>query len=162
MARRNRQGGVAAVEFAILLLFVLLPVLFGVLEFGRMMYEYNTITKATRDAARLMSTQTPTDSDYPALVTSARNLAVYGNQAGTGAPLLPGLTTAMVSMCDPASCPSTHSSVPTGTGVINLVTVTIGGPNNPYLFNFLTPLAVVFGSGTLNFGAISVTMQQVI
>jgi len=163
MGGRNRQSGVAAVEFAIVLVFVLLPILFGVIDFGRLMYEYNTIAKAARDAGRLMSTQAPSDPDYPALVASATCLAVHGNQSCTGAPLLPGLTTAMVSLCDPVNCPSTHANVATGTGVINLVTVTIGGPNTPYAFSLLTPLApLVFGGPFLNFGAISVTMHQVV
>lgn len=157
MNRRRKQSGVAAVEFAILLV-PMLTILFGIAEFGRVMYEYNTIAKAARDAARLMSTQAPSDPDYPALVNSATCLAVYGSQGCTGAPLLPGMTTAMVSLCDPLSCAATHANVATGTGVINLVTVTIGGANNPYTFNSLAP----FGVPSFNFGPVSVTMRQIL
>jgi Flp pilus assembly protein TadG len=157
MGRQRKQAGVAAVEFAILLV-PMLTILFGIAEFGRVMYQYNTIAKAARDAARLMSTQTPSDPDYPALVNSATCLAVYGNQSCTGSTLLPGLTAAMVSLCDRLSCPATHANVATGTGVINLVSVTIGNANNPYTFNSLAP----FGVPSFNFGPIRVTMRQVL
>jgi Flp pilus assembly protein TadG len=157
MSRRHEQSGVAAVEFAMLLV-PMLTILFGITELGRVMYEYNAIAKAARDAARLMSTQAPSDPDYPALANRATCLAVYGNAGCTGAPLLPGMTTAMVSLCDPLSCAATHANVATGTGVINLVTVTIGGANNPYTFNSLAP----FGVPSFAFGPISVTMRQVL
>jgi Flp pilus assembly protein TadG len=152
-----RQRGVAAVELAILLV-PLLTILFGITEFGRAMYEYNTIAKAARDAARLLSTQTPTDPDYAALLNNATCTAVYGNAGCTGTPLLPNLATSMVSVCDPIACPGTHAGVATGTGVINLVTVTIGGANAPYAFNSLAP----FGAPSFNFGAVRVTMRQVL
>jgi len=46
-----RQQGAAAVEFAIIaaILFILL---FGILEFGRMFYVFNTVQEVTRHAAR--------------------------------------------------------------------------------------------------------------
>jgi Flp pilus assembly protein TadG len=141
-----------------LLLIPLLTILFGITEFGRAMYEYNTIAKAARDAARLLSTQAPTDPDYPTLVNNAACTAVYGNPACTGTPLLPNLSTSMFSVCDPVSCPATHAGVATGTGVINLVTVTIGGANAPYVFNSLAP----FGVPSFNFAAVHVTMRQVL
>lgn len=161
MARPHKQGGAAAVEFAILLI-PLLVILTGITEFGRAMYYYNTIAKVARDAARLLSTQTPSDPDYPALLAKATCTAVYGNQACTGAPLLPGLTTAMVSICDPQSCPSTHATQGTAP-VINLVTVTIGGPNSPYTFESLAPFTpALFGVPSFDFGTISATMRQVL
>jgi Flp pilus assembly protein TadG len=89
---KNLQRGVAAVEFALALpLLVLLT--FMTTEFGRALYQYNTLTKSARDAARYLSMQLPDD---PAAVTSARNLMVYGNPAGTGTPLALGLTSSNV------------------------------------------------------------------
>lgn len=158
----NKQYGVAAVEFAILVIPLLL-IFVGITEFGRAMYYYNTIAKSVRDATRLMSTQTPTDPDYADLKDKATCTAVYGNQTCSGSPLLPGLNISMVSICDAASCPSTHASVPTGSGVINLVTVTVGGPGNPYTFDWLAPITpTFFGFPSFDFGAISVTMRQVL
>jgi Flp pilus assembly protein TadG len=163
MSRRSQlrlQCGAAAVEFALLLV-PLLAIATGITEFGRAMYYYATIAKGARDAARLMSTQTPTDPDYAALVNTARCMAVFGNNGCTGEPLVPGLATNMVTICDPASCAGTHANVPTGSGVANLVTVTVGGPNTPYQFNSMAPfLPAQFGIASIAFGPISVTMRQ--
>jgi hypothetical protein len=53
--------------------------------------------------------------------------------------------------------------VPTGTGAANLVTVTIGGPNNPYIFQSMAPfLPQLFGIPNISFGAINVTVRQII
>lgn len=161
MKRRALRGAIA-IEFALLVI-PLLVILTGITEFGRAMYYYNIIAKAARDAARIMSTQTPTDLDYPALLAQAQCTAVYGNAACTGEPLIPGLTTGMVSICDPASCAGTHAAVATGTGAANLVTVTIGGANTPYLFRSLAPfMPALFGIPDFSFGAVSVTMRQII
>lgn len=153
----NRQHGVAAVELAVLL-FPLLTILFGITEFGRVMYQYNTIAKAARDAARLLSTQAPTDPDYQTLVNEATCTAVYGNPGCTGVPLLPNLAASMISICDPVRCPATHAAVTTGTGVVNLVTVTIGGSSAPYTFTSFASVAVP----SFSFAAVSVTMRQVL
>jgi hypothetical protein len=127
------------------------------------MYYYNTIAKAARDGVRLMSTQTPADIDYPALISQSTCTVVYGNSTCSGAPLLPGLTTAMVSICDRNSCPGTHANVPTGSGVINLVTLTVGGASNPYTFQSMAPFTpALFGIGSFNFGSIGVTMRQIL
>jgi Flp pilus assembly protein TadG len=50
-ARRARQPGVATVEFALVAL-LFFTLLFGALEFGRMLYLYNTVQEVTRRAAR--------------------------------------------------------------------------------------------------------------
>jgi Flp pilus assembly protein TadG len=156
----RRQSGAAAVEFALLIV-PLLAILTGITEFGRAMYYYETIAKGARDAARMMSTQTPTDIDYAALRTSAICTAVFGNTACTGQPLVPGLTIAMVDVCDAAACPATHAGVATGTGVANLVTVTIGGPNAPFQFISMAPFVPAqFGIASMTFSPIAVTMRQ--
>ena len=51
------QGGAALIEFALILPF-LLVLTFTVTEFGRAMYEFNLVTKSTRDAVRYLSMQT--------------------------------------------------------------------------------------------------------
>lgn len=157
-----RARGAVTIEFAILLI-PLLTILTGITEIGRAMYYYNTLAKVARDAARLMSTQTPADPDYPSLVTTARCTAVYGNGDCSGDPLLPGLTPDMVTICDPAACPATHAAIATGTGAANLVTITIGGANTPYRFETLAPFAgALFGRPSFDFAAIRVTMRQII
>jgi Flp pilus assembly protein TadG len=146
----GKQRGMAAVELAILLIPLVL-LAFGITEFGRAIYQYNTLTKATRDATRFLSGQGPGD---PADITPAQCLAVYGNKDCQGIPLAPNLTTAMVSICDSVSCPALYQNQPTGSGVINLVSVTITG----YPFTSLVPFVVP----SMTFGAISTTMRQVL
>lgn len=157
---KNRQRGVAMVELAIVLP-LLLAICFAITEFGRAIYTYNTLAKSARDAARYLSTQA-SGSGY----NTARNLVAYGNPAGTGTPLMPGLNSSnmgsMVAICDASTCSANlnQGSNPT----INTVTVTITG----YQF---TPLLDLLGftrfysGGTssitsIGFGNISVTMRQ--
>jgi hypothetical protein len=78
---------------------------------------------------------------------------VYGNAEGTGTPLAPGLTTSMVSICDATSCSGTHSGIATGSGVVNLVTVSITG----YVY---TSIVTYVAPATINFNNISVTMRS--
>ena len=154
----GRQRGVAAVEMGILLVALLVPML-GVMELGRAIYEYNMVVKLTRNAVRFLSTQGAGD---PADVTTAKCLAAYGNRTCAGALLLPNLTLAMVSVCDSVSCPSNHLNQPTGSGVINLVGVTVTG----YPITFMIPIMAPFQSPTANtniqFGPITTTMRQVL
>jgi hypothetical protein len=78
--------------------------MFATAELGRLLYQYNTQVKAVRDGARYVaaantnSTQTVTIT--PDMRQQTQNLVVTGNIAGTGAPLLPNLTTANVSVTD--------------------------------------------------------------
>jgi len=90
---RNDERGVQLVEVALVVPIMLL--LFGaVAEFGRYFYEYTTVAKAARVGARyLVSKSVASATNYEA---QAKNLVVYGNIAGTGTAVLPGLTTANV------------------------------------------------------------------
>jgi Flp pilus assembly protein TadG len=148
MKPHHKQRGIAAIELGILML-ILVPLLFGITEFGRAIYQYNALTKSTRDAARFLSSQGPGDAND---LTTARNLVVYGRTASSDAPIVPNLTAAMVSVCDSSSCPGSHQNIPTGSGVINLVTVTV----NNYPFTSMVPVVVP----DLTFGPISTTMRQ--
>lgn len=48
------QRGAAAVEFALIIVFLLILVA-GIVEFGRAFWYYDALTKATRDGARMLS-----------------------------------------------------------------------------------------------------------
>ena len=61
-------------------------------EFGRFFYEYSSLAKATRVGARYLTTAQVTAADD----AIAKNIIVYGNAAGTGSPVVPGLTTGNV------------------------------------------------------------------
>ncbi|CAI8698260.1 pilus assembly protein [Burkholderia pyrrocinia] len=170
--RRSRTRGVAAVEFAL----VLMPMIMlatGVAEFGRAIYQYETLTKATRDAARYLSIWLPSDSAYP--VAAAQCLVVYGSTTcgSAGTELVPGLTTSMVTICDAshttgcgdASDPAQFSNLPTydadnnaasgtATGSINVVEVKIKG----YQYQ---PIPAYPGLTSITFGNIVTVMRQV-
>jgi hypothetical protein len=68
----------------------------------------------------------------------------------------------MVSICDPLSCAGTHAAVATGTGVANLVTLTVG-EQSPYTFASMAPfMPALFGVPSFDFAPIRVTMRQVL
>lgn len=91
--RRRRQRGLAAVEMAILVPVFLLLML-GTAEFGRAIYEYNTLTKAVREGARFLSARALNGAGVVDMSTddqlTAQRLVVYGNPGGTGTPRLAG------------------------------------------------------------------------
>jgi Flp pilus assembly protein TadG len=157
----SRQRGAVLVELALVLL-PLLIIVFGITEVGRALYQYNTLAKAARDAARYLSTQAAGNNNGE--YTVARCLAVYGKQVCTAndKPLVPALTTAMITICDAtsaaptASCPLSYAGVPTGSGAVDLTSVRIVGFTfSPLVLAPLTP----FG-GAITFAPISVTMRQ--
>jgi Flp pilus assembly protein TadG len=90
---RRDERGVQLVELAIVLpIFILL---FGATaEFGRYFYEYTTLAKSARVGARYLTTAAVNSTED----TTAKNIVVYGNSAGTGNPILSGLSTANVSI----------------------------------------------------------------
>ncbi|MGE7959623.1 TadE/TadG family type IV pilus assembly protein [Pseudomonas sp. NPDC089530] len=100
----NRQGGLAMIELALTLpLLVLLMLAFA--EFGRMLFQYNSLMQASRDAGRYAadkawnSTLGKLDLNGT-LQTQTQNVAVYGVPANpNGYPaVVPGLTTGNVSV----------------------------------------------------------------
>lgn len=145
---KARQSGAAIVEFALAVPLLLLLTLITT-EFGRAIYQYNTIVKSLRGAARYLSVQTPSTALTPntTAIAEAANLVVFGNFSGTGTPLVPGLKVSNV---------ATPTWQTTGSDpVVNAVTITVTG----YVFH---PLVTnVFGTefGDIQFGAISATMR---
>lgn len=138
------QRGVAVVEFALVLPFLLL-LSFTTTEFGRALWQYNVLTKSVRDGARYLAQQTPGTH-----ITETANLIVYGNTAGTGSALAVGLTTANV----PTPTWQTAGSLP----VINTVTVRISG------YTFSPIMNSIFGQtfGPITFGDITATMRTIL
>jgi Flp pilus assembly protein TadG len=139
---KTRHKGTAIVEFALILPLLLLLTIITT-EFGRAIYQYNTIVKSLRDVSRYLSLQTPNTK-----ITEARNLLVFGNIAGTGTALVPGLSLSNV---------ATPSWQLTGSNpVINTVTITVTG----YTFHsmFTTAFGATFGD--ITYGDISATMRS--
>jgi hypothetical protein len=95
---------VAAVEFAIvapLLLFVLM----GTVEVGRGLVHYDRVSYNVRDSARFVSQNAMVGSTgvihlEDGVIARAKNIVVYGNEAGTGEPVLPNFVVANVTVTD--------------------------------------------------------------
>jgi len=69
----SQQQGVAAVEFAIIAM-LLFTILFGIFEFGRLFYVYNTVQEVTRRAAREAVVRWTDTASQDA----AKSLALFG------------------------------------------------------------------------------------
>lgn len=140
----NRQDGAAAIEFAILCL-AFFTILFAILEFGRMLYLYNTMQEVTRRGARaavvrwidqsaaIKAVALFGGSAIPAgaEVTSANISIEYLNKAGVAASPLPA---------DPGDNLSACGDVTRASSCIYGVRVSIDGVSySPMvgLFNFL-------------------------
>lgn len=162
MKASTKITGAAIIEFA-LALPLLLAMVLGITEFGRALYEYDTLAKSARTAARHLTQQSAGNA---IAIQEARCLAVYGayTTSGTsvsceGTPLLKGLTITMVDVCDAANhtlCPGLpFQAADTGAG--NLVTVRITAYPFNSLFEFVLP-DLTFGSAAEHTG-IAVTMR---
>lgn len=155
MRTHTRQHGAALIELALILPLLLLMT-FITTEFGRAMYQYNTITKSVRDGVRYLTVQTPGTG-----IAQARNLIVYGSTANTGTPLVLGLTEANVAV--PVWATQVTGTPGAPGPLINMVTVTVTG----YCFQplFTSVFGVSFGTTAcgngvgIPYGDITATMR---
>jgi len=96
---QSKQTGLAAVEFVVVVP-VLLFLMLATAEFGRMLYQYEVLTRATRDAARYASGEAGTgtlgyindstgdSSSWPGLQSDTANIALCGFRNCTGQPMI--------------------------------------------------------------------------
>jgi Flp pilus assembly protein TadG len=105
----RREDGSSSIELAII--FPILVVLFvGTAELGRLFYTYTTLSKATAVGARYLSTSrnavNGTSTEKANARNEVRNLVVCGIKSTSATacngqtPVVPGLTTANVFICD--------------------------------------------------------------
>lgn len=94
--RRQNERGTTVAEFAVVAL-LFFTIIFGIIEFGRLLYTHNALTDATRRGARFAALHSSGDGD------KVRNEVVYGSKASaddfdkdTATPVINGLTTDMV------------------------------------------------------------------
>lgn len=149
--KRNMVRGAITVEFALLLVPMIL-LGFGVAEYARALYQYNTLVKTVRASARLLSHYNPGDATaYSLVLDEARCLTAHGNTSCAGASLVPGLTTGMVDIVS-VTTPRAAGSP------ITLVEVRITG----YAFEFVFNPVRLMGNAanTIPFGDIHATMRQ--
>lgn len=102
-APQYSHRGTATVEFAITLP-VLLLLMLATAELGRLISQYNTLTKAVRDGVRYAASTAANGSTglvyiTPQIQTAVANLVVTGSVNG-GTALLPGLSTSNVTVTD--------------------------------------------------------------
>jgi Flp pilus assembly protein TadG len=128
-----REKGQSLIEMAfVVMLFLFL--LFGILEFGRALWTYNTIIQATRAAARWAVVNVASDGDTTKK-DKVKNIVVYGYpDVSSGNPILPGLDSSMVNVSIVTL--ETDSSTPPKP-INQKVSVQVNG----YQFQFLIPLA---------------------
>lgn len=153
-----RMRGAVAVEMALLLI-PMLVLVFGVAEFGRAIYQYDTLTKSVRTATRYLSQVSPGSSSddaekFDKLKGEAICLAVYGDltKCNSETPLVPGLVPSMVQV-------STLPDVPTSSGAkITLIKICI----EKFSFQFLLDPRTLLGGGeqSITFGPICSSMRQ--
>src|ERR1700704_6172050 len=92
-SKRNERGA-TLLEFGIVGS-VLFTAMFGVLEFGRLLFTHN----ALRDAARRGARYAVVRKNDAAGITAVKNMVVYGDpnaNPATATPIAPGMTTANV------------------------------------------------------------------
>lgn len=119
---RRDERGVQLIETAIVIP-VLLVLFAGVAEFGRYFYEYSTLAKASRVGARYLAAKAANGPNNWQL--NAKNIVVFGNAAGSGTPILDGLTVDNVTVTYEGGTP----------GVPERVKVSITGYKHQPLFD---------------------------
>ena len=123
LARNER--GVQLAELAIVL--PLLMIMFAATaEFGRYFYAYSTLAKGTRVGARYLATACVKSYED----TNAKNIVVYGNAAGTGTPILPGLDATHITIVRKDAAGNEVTA-----GVPQTVTVKVAGLNFQPVFD---------------------------
>jgi Flp pilus assembly protein TadG len=138
----NRQHGLAMVEAAITLPFLIF-VMLAATEFTNAFVTHTTLTKAVRDGARHAAEEaynrnTGVFEWTTTLQDDAKNLVVYGNKAGSPAiPVVNGLTVNEVSVTRLGTSDNIQVSVTYPySGILGSVLPTFGyGANISTLFN---------------------------
>ena len=136
----RKHKGTIAIEFALIMTFILVPLFLGTVELGRLLYQYNALAKSVRDSTKYLSTVAATVPNYANFVTEAKCLAVYGNIGCNGDPVASGLTTSDITI----NPPQTISG-------IKVIMVSVDG----YEASLITTFFDAF-----NFNNISVSMRQ--
>jgi len=144
----QKQKGSTLLEFVVVAL-VFFVMLIGICAAGNLYYTHNALLESTRRGARFAALQpgaTPTgtahvtpsdqacDTTSPSL-TNIKNMTMYGNTAGTGNKLVPGLTADNICVVY-SSLPSDPSAAPgfgVGQGAVSVSIIN-------YDFHFVVPL----------------------
>lgn len=126
----RRETGTQMIEFAIVFP-VLLLMFAGTVELGRLFYQYTTLAKGTRAAARYLSTVKTVSSN----TSNAQNIVLCGNAAGCGGAGQPSISLPNL------SASNVVITQPTSGATVKYVTVEITGYNYDFLVFNLNTLA---------------------
>jgi Flp pilus assembly protein TadG len=138
------ESGASMVEFAIILP-ILFLFLFGIIDFGRALFQYNNLTNAAREGARFAATRFPDPCDEPdrtsiKSLTAAKIIEFNNNAADTAY--------VRTNLVDVACTPGAN-------GTVGQVTVTISN----YPFQAVTPLPYLDG---LTLGSATVPIRSAV
>ena len=129
-----RHRGAVLVEMVIVTP-ILLFIMMATAELTRAFIDHNTLTKAVRTGVRYVAANafqgtTGVVSVSAALRGETQNLIVYGNSAGTGTPVLAGLTSADITVTNIGANNIQVSAVHTISGILGpLLRSVAGGPD---------------------------------
>jgi Flp pilus assembly protein TadG len=125
---KKSEKGQALMEFAMVSL-LLFTLIFGIVEFGRALWTWNTITHATRAGARYGAVAIPTSDDGEVI-----KVVVYNdpNANSSSKPVVPGLTEANVRV----RYLKNNGSLAGNKTTADLIEITVIN----YQFSFLLPL----------------------
>ncbi len=129
-ARLGREETGAVLAETLLVVPVLTIMTAGVMEFSNMLWQRQQMQIGVRDAVRYWSRCRPTFN--PCTQAIARNIAFYGNPAGTGTLRVPGWDAASELTLTPVTPPASPNaaSLVTGTGSASYVTSPMFGALN--------------------------------
>ena len=119
------------IEFA-LATGILVPAFIGTFQFGYTFHIYNNLNSAIRGGARYASMQSydsGTSTPSTAFSTAVANMVVYGNSAGTGNPVAPGLTIANVQVL-----PTMKGAIPSSI-TVQITGYTVDAVFRTFVFN---------------------------
>jgi Flp pilus assembly protein TadG len=125
------EKGQSLVEFALVTLFFF-TLLFGITEFGRALWTWNSIVQATRTGARYAVVEAPTSDDMQIMKVVAYN---DPNATSSNTPVVPGLSETNVRV----RYLNNDGTVAANKNLADLIEVSVIN----FQFNFLVPL---FGS----------------
>lgn len=123
-------------EFAsVALLFFLM--IFGIIEFGRLLYTHNALTDATRRGARYAVINQENADKIKDMVVYGKDVTYDADGVPQGSPVMPGLATGMVNIVyEGADIDNDPDTPPTSFGMnLGTATVSITG----YTFNLALP-----------------------
>lgn len=152
MQVRRSEKGASIAEF-VLGAGVFFMIIFGIIEFGRLLYTHNALTDAARRGARYAVLN-------PANAPCVQAVAVYGETninpttcVPTGQPLINGLTTANITVVYQGADVDNNPGTPDIPYNMNIGSVTVSVQN--YVFN----LSVPFVHLTMNMPAYRTTLN---